>query len=90
MHQISISYAKIALSSVELSSALDSIDVNKTTMNLNILNRSIITPGNNILVNNTGGDLKHNFVQLTLNGATKLVSGTTTLKLSKHNLEYER
>lgn len=80
------SHAKIALSSVELSSALDSIDVNKTTTNLNILNRSIITPGNNILVNNTGGDLNIISSNSTLNGATKLVSGTTTLKLSENTI----
>ncbi len=80
------SNAKIALSSVELSSALDSIDVNKTTTNLNILNRSIITPGNNILVNNTGGDLNIISSNSTLNGATKLVSGTTTLKLSENTI----
>lgn len=42
------SQAKIALLSVELSSALDSIDVNKTTTDVSILNRSIITPGNNV------------------------------------------
>ncbi|EFC9832092.1 autotransporter outer membrane beta-barrel domain-containing protein [Escherichia coli] len=80
------SHAKIALSSVELSSALDSIDVNKTTTNLSILNRSIITPGNNILVNNTGGDLNIISSNSTLNGATKLVSGTTTLKLSENTI----
>lgn len=80
------SHAKIALSSVELSSALDSIDVNKTTTNLNILNRSIITPGNNILLNNTGGDLNIISSNSTLNGATKLVSGTTTLKLSENTI----
>ncbi|HFU8150551.1 TPA: autotransporter YcgH [Escherichia coli] len=80
------SQAKIALSSVELSSALDSIDVNKTTTNLSILNRSIITPGNNILVNNAGGDLNIISSNSTLNGATKLVSGTTTLKLSENTI----
>lgn len=80
------SQAKIALSSVELSSALDSIDVNKTTTNVSILNRSIITPGNNILVNNTGGGLNIISSDSTLNGATKLVSGTTTLKLSENTI----
>ncbi|MBS9132857.1 autotransporter outer membrane beta-barrel domain-containing protein [Escherichia coli] len=80
------SQAKIALSSVELSSALDSIDVNKTTTDVSILNRSIITPGNNILVNNTGGDLNIISSDSTLNGATKLVSGTTTLKLSENTI----
>ncbi|HID4088259.1 TPA: autotransporter YcgH [Escherichia coli] len=80
------SQAKIALSSVELSSALDSIDVNKTTTDISILNRSIITPGNNILVNNTGGGLNIISSDSTLNGATKLVSGTTTLKLSENTI----
>ncbi|ENY7387777.1 autotransporter YcgH [Escherichia coli] len=80
------SQAKIALSSVELSSALDSIDVNKTTTDVSILNRSIITPGNNILVNNTGGGLNIISSDSTLNGATKLVSGTTTLKLSEKTI----
>ncbi|HGV1612933.1 TPA: autotransporter YcgH [Escherichia coli] len=80
------SQAKIALSSVELSSALDSIDVNKTTTDVSILNRSIITPGNNILVNNTGGGLYIISSDSTLNGATKLVSGTTTLKLSENTI----
>lgn len=80
------SQAKIALSSVELSSALDSIDVNKTTTDASILNRSIITPGNNILVNNTGGGLNIISSDSTLNGATKLVSGTTTLKLSENTI----
>ena len=80
------SQAKIALSSVELSSALDSIDVNKTTTDVSILNRSIITPGNNILVNNTGGGLNIISSNSTLNGATKLVSGTTTLKLSENTI----
>ncbi|MEQ4842448.1 autotransporter YcgH [Escherichia coli] len=80
------SHAKIELSSVELSSALDSIDVNKTTTNLSILNRSIVTPGNNILVNNTGGGLNIISSDSTLNGATKLVSGTTTLKLSENTI----
>ncbi|WP_407235788.1 autotransporter YcgH [Escherichia coli] len=80
------SQAKIALSSVELSSALDSIDVNKTTTDVSILNRSIITPGNNILVNNTGGGLNIISSESTLNGATKLVSGTTTLKLSENTI----
>ncbi|EFI1439672.1 autotransporter outer membrane beta-barrel domain-containing protein [Escherichia coli] len=80
------SHAKIELSSVELSSALDSIDVNKTTTNLSILNRSIVTPGNNILVNNAGGDLNIISSNSTLNGATKLVSGTTTLKLSENTI----
>lgn len=77
------SQAKIALSSVELSSALDSIDVNKTTTDVSILNRSIITPGNNILV---GGGLNIISSDSTLNGATKLVSGTTTLKLSENTI----
>lgn len=80
------SQAKIALSSVELSSALDSIDVNKTTTDVSILNRSIITPGNNILVNNTGGGLNIISSDSTLNGATKLVSGTTTLKLLENTI----
>ncbi|EFB5170782.1 autotransporter outer membrane beta-barrel domain-containing protein [Escherichia coli] len=80
------SQAKIALSSVELSSALDSIGVNKTTTDVSILNRSIITPGNNILVNNTGGGLNIISSDSTLNGATKLVSGTTTLKLSENTI----
>ncbi|HFL1157789.1 TPA: autotransporter YcgH [Escherichia coli] len=80
------SQAKIALSSVELSSALDSIDVNKTTTDVSILNRSIITSGNNILVNNTGGGLNIISSDSTLNGATKLVSGTTTLKLSENTI----
>ncbi|HGC2369602.1 TPA: autotransporter YcgH [Escherichia coli] len=80
------SQAKIALSSVELSSALDSIDVNKTTTDVSILNRSIITPGNNILLNNTGGGLNIISSDSTLNGATKLVSGTTTLKLSENTI----
>ncbi|MED9678152.1 autotransporter YcgH [Escherichia coli] len=80
------SQAKIALSSVELSSALDSIDVNKTTTDVSIINRSIITPGNNILVNNTGGGLNIISSDSTLNGATKLVSGTTTLKLSENTI----
>ncbi len=80
------SQAKIALLSVELSSALDSIDVNKTTTDVSILNRSIITPGNNILVNNTGGDLNIISSDSILNGATKLVSGTTTLKLSENTI----
>ena len=80
------SQAKIALLSVELSSALDSIDVNKTTTDVSILNRSIITPGNNILVNNTGGGLNIISSDSTLNGATKLVSGTTTLKLSENTI----
>ena len=80
------SQAKIALSSVELSSALDSIDVNKTTTDVSILNRSIITPGNNVLVNNTGGDLNIISSDSILNGATKLVSGTTTLKLSENTI----
>ena len=80
------SQAKIVLSSVELSSALDSIDVNKTTTDVSILNRSIITPGNNILVNNTGGGLNIISSDSTLNGATKLVSGTTTLKLSENTI----
>ncbi|EOL9407875.1 autotransporter YcgH [Escherichia coli] len=80
------SQAKIALSSVELSSALDSIDVNKTTTDVSILNRSIITPDNNILVNNTGGGLNIISSDSTLNGATKLVSGTTTLKLSENTI----
>ncbi|MGE9338227.1 autotransporter YcgH [Escherichia coli] len=80
------SQAKIALSSVELSSALDSIDVNKTTTDVSILNRSIITAGNNILVNNTGGGLNIISSDSTLNGATKLVSGTTTLKLSENTI----
>lgn len=80
------SQAKIALSSVELSSALDSIEVNKTTTDVSILNRSIITPGNNILVNNTGGGLNIISSDSTLNGATKLVSGTTTLKLSENTI----
>ena len=80
------SQAKIALSSVELSSALDSIDVNKTTTDVSILNRSIITPGNNVLVNNTGGGLNIISSDSTLNGATKLVSGTTTLKLSENTI----
>ncbi|EFJ1930094.1 autotransporter outer membrane beta-barrel domain-containing protein [Escherichia coli] len=80
------SQAKIALSSVELSSALDSIDVNKTTTDVSILNRSIITPGNDILVNNTGGGLNIISSDSTLNGATKLVSGTTTLKLSENTI----
>ncbi|MDF4134721.1 autotransporter YcgH [Escherichia coli] len=80
------SQAKIALSSVELSSALDSIDVNKTTTDVSILNRSIVTPGNNILVNNTGGGLNIISSDSTLNGATKLVSGTTTLKLSENTI----
>ena len=80
------SQAKIALLSVELSSALDSIDVNKTTTDVSILNRSIITPGNNILVNNTGGGLNIISSDSILNGATKLVSGTTTLKLSENTI----
>ncbi|EMF1500686.1 autotransporter YcgH [Escherichia coli] len=80
------SQAKIALLSVELSSALDSIDVNKTTTDVSILNRSIITPGNNVLVNNTGGGLNIISSNSTLNGATKLVSGTTTLKLSENTI----
>ncbi|HHK9244105.1 TPA: autotransporter YcgH, partial [Escherichia coli] len=80
------SHAKIELSSVELSSALDSIDVNKTTTNLSILNRSIVTLGNNILVNNTGGSLNIISSDSILNGATKLVSGTTTLKLSENTI----
>ncbi|MWO55824.1 autotransporter outer membrane beta-barrel domain-containing protein [Escherichia coli] len=80
------SHAKIELSSVELSSALDSIDVNKTTTNLSILNRSIVTPGNNILVNNTGGSLNIISSDSILNGATKLVSGTTMLKLSENTI----
>lgn len=80
------SQAKIALLSVELSSALDSIDVNKTTTDVSILNRSIITPGNNVLVNNTGGDLNIISSDSILNGATKLVSGTTTLKLSENTI----
>ncbi|EGM7793548.1 TPA: autotransporter outer membrane beta-barrel domain-containing protein [Escherichia coli] len=80
------SQAKIALLSVELSSALDSIDVNKTTTDVSILNRSIITPGNNVLVNNTGGGLNIISSDSTLNGATKLVSGTTTLKLSENTI----
>ncbi len=80
------SQAKIALSSVELSSALDSIDVNKTSTDVSIYNRSIITPGNNILVNNTGGGLNIISSDSTLNGATKLVSGTTTLKLSENTI----
>ncbi|EEX9596432.1 autotransporter outer membrane beta-barrel domain-containing protein [Escherichia coli] len=80
------SQAKIALLSVELSSALDSIDVNKTTTDVSILNRSIITPGNNVLVNNTGGGLNIISSDSTLNGAAKLVSGTTTLKLSENTI----
>ena len=80
------SQAKIALSSVELSSALDSIDVNKTTTDVSILNRSIITPGNNVLINNAGGGLNIISSDSTLNGATKLVSGTTTLKLSENTI----
>lgn len=80
------SQAKIALLSVELSRALDSIDVNKTTTDVSILNRSIITPGNNVLVNNTGGGLNIISSDSTLNGATKLVSGTTTLKLSENTI----
>ena len=80
------SQAKIALLSVELSSALDSIDVNKTTTDVSILNRSIITPGNNVLVNHTGGDLNIISSDSILNGATKLVSGTTTLKLSENTI----
>ncbi|HFI8757718.1 TPA: autotransporter YcgH [Escherichia coli] len=80
------SQAKIALLSVELSSALDSIDVNKTTTDVSILNRSIITPGNNVLINNTGGGLNIISSDSTLNGATKLVSGTTTLKLSENTI----
>ncbi len=80
------SHAKIELSSVELSSSLDSIDVNKTTTNLSILNRSIVTPGNHILVNNTGGSLNIISSDSILNGATKLVSGTTTLKLSENTI----
>ncbi|EOV4688019.1 TPA: autotransporter outer membrane beta-barrel domain-containing protein [Escherichia coli] len=80
------SQAKIALLSVELSSALDSIDVNKTTTDVSILNRSIITPGNNVLVNNAGGGLNIISSDSTLNGATKLVSGTTTLKLSENTI----
>lgn len=65
---------------------MDSIDVNKTTTDVSILNRSIITPGNNILVNNTGGGLNIISSDSTLNGATKLVSGTTTLKLSENTI----
>ncbi|MDN0646580.1 autotransporter outer membrane beta-barrel domain-containing protein [Escherichia coli] len=80
------SQAKIALLSVELSSALDSIDVNKTTTDVSILNRSIITPGNNVLINNAGGGLNIISSDSTLNGATKLVSGTTTLKLSENTI----
>ncbi|HGV2886662.1 TPA: autotransporter YcgH [Escherichia coli] len=80
------SQAKIALLSVELSSALDSIDVNKTTTDVSILNRSIITPGNNVLINNAGGGLNIISSDSTLNGATKLVSGTTTLKLSEKTI----
>ncbi|HAX2414048.1 TPA: autotransporter YcgH [Escherichia coli] len=80
------SQAKIALLSVELSSALDSIDVNKTTTDVSILNRSIITPGNNVLINNSGGGLNIISSDSTLNGATKLVSGTTTLKLSENTI----
>lgn len=80
------SHAKIELLSVELSSALDSIDVNKTTTNLSILNRSVVMPGNNILVNNTGGNLNIISSDSTLNGTTKLVSGTTTLKLSENTI----
>ena len=80
------SQAKIALLSVELSSALDSIDVNKTTTDVSILNRSIITPSNNVLINNAGGGLNIISSDSTLNGATKLVSGTTTLKLSENTI----
>lgn len=80
------SQAKIALLSVELSSALDSIDVNKTTTDVSILNRSIITPGNNVMINNAGGGLNIISSDSTLNGATKLVSGTTTLKLSENTI----
>ncbi|ESA76998.1 autotransporter YcgH [Escherichia coli] len=80
------SQAKIALLSVELSRALDSIDVNKTTTDVSILNRSIITPGNNVLINNAGGGLNIISSDSTLNGATKLVSGTTTLKLSENTI----
>ncbi|SPW71847.1 putative outer membrane autotransporter barrel, putative pectin lyase fold [Escherichia coli] len=65
---------------------MDSIDVNKTTTDVSILNRSIITPGNNVLVNNTGGDLNIISSDSILNGATKLVSGTTTLKLSENTI----
>ncbi|EPS7777624.1 autotransporter outer membrane beta-barrel domain-containing protein, partial [Shigella boydii] len=43
-------------------------------------------PGNNVLVNNTGGDLNIISSDSILNGATKLVSGTTTLKLSENTI----
>ncbi|MCK3719811.1 autotransporter outer membrane beta-barrel domain-containing protein, partial [Escherichia coli] len=65
---------------------MDSIDVNKTTTDVSILNRGVITPGNNVLVNNTGGDLNIISSDSILNGATKLVSGTTTLKLSENTI----
>ena len=39
-----------------------------------------------ILVNNTGGGLNIISSDSTLNGATKLVSGTTTLKLSENTI----
>uniref|UniRef100_A0A914YZE3 Autochaperone domain-containing protein n=1 Tax=Panagrolaimus superbus TaxID=310955 RepID=A0A914YZE3_9BILA len=72
------SQAKIALLSVELSSALDSIDVNKTTTDVSILNRSIITPGNNVLVNNTGDsiiNLSYDDGQTFTQGKTLTVKG---------------
>lgn len=65
---------------------MDSIDVNKTTTDVSIFNWSIITLGNNVLVNNTGGDLNIILFDFILNGATKLVSGTTTLKLLENTI----
>lgn len=59
---------------------MDSIDVNKIITDVSIFNRSIIIFGNNVLVNNIGGDLNIISFDFILNGAIKFVSGIITLK----------
>lgn len=59
---------------------MDSIDVNKIIMDVSIFNRSIIIFGNNVLVNNIGGDLNIILFDFILNGVIKFVSGIIMLK----------
>lgn len=59
---------------------MDSIDVNKIIMDVSIFNWSIIIFGNNVLVNNIGGDLNIILFDFILNGVIKFVSGIIMLK----------
>lgn len=59
---------------------MDSIDVNKIIMDVSIFNWSIIISGNNVLVNNIGGDLNIILFDFILNGVIKFVSGIIMLK----------